>query len=137
LPVESTKLIEAWRATIKGPDKSWVLFENGTCVILMEPEADLSAQATALLREYGPVHAGSSFGDFSTITLADGRGWVVICHHNDILTFVGPDEADPDAQEVAVGLLGRSKRGQDAEQLRVLHVEDKRWPEPDAAPGGR
>jgi len=132
--VERAELIEAWRAIINGPGKSWVLFENGTCVILMEPEADLAAQATALLREYGPVRVGSSFGDFSTITLEDGHGWVVTCHHNDILTFVGPDEASPDAQDVVVGLLGRSKRGQDAEQLRVLHVEDKRHAERGAAP---
>jgi hypothetical protein len=124
--MEGTELVEAWRVTINGPGKSWVLFENGTCVILMEPEADLAAQATALLRAYGPVRAGSSFGDFSTITLEDGRGWVVTRHHNDILTFVGPDEVSRDAEEVVVGLLGRSKRGQDAEDLRVLHVEDKR-----------
>jgi hypothetical protein len=137
LPVEGADLIEAWRATINGPGKSWVLFENGTCVILMEPEADLAAQATALLREYGPVHAGSSFGDFSTITLEDGRGSVVTCHHNDILTFVGPDECSPDAEDVVVGLLGRSKRGQDAEELRVLHVEDKRHAAPGTSEGVR
>lgn len=124
--MEGADLIEAWRATINGPGKSWVLFENGTCVILMKPEADLAAQAIELLREYGPVHAGSSSGDFETITLEDGRGWVVACHHNDILTFVGPDEADENAPDVMVGLIGRSKRGQDADQLRVLHVEDKR-----------
>jgi hypothetical protein len=119
-------LIEAWRAAISGPGKSWVLFENGTCVILMEPEADLAAQAIALLREFGPVHPGSSSGDFGTITLEDGRGWVVTCHHDDILTFVGPDEVDPDAQDVVVGLLGRFKREEDAEKLRVLHAEDMR-----------
>ena len=90
--MQSKTLIDTWQGIINGPDKSWVLFENGTCVILMEPEADLAAQATALLREWGPVHAGSSFGDFSTIKLEDGRGWVVTCHHNDILTYVGPDE---------------------------------------------
>jgi hypothetical protein len=124
--MKGAELIEAWRATINGPSKSWVLFENGTCVIPMEPEADLAAQAIELLREWGPVHAGSSFGDFGTITLDDARGWVVTCHHNDILTFVGPDEVSPDAEDLVVGLHGRSKRGQDAEQLRVLHVEDRR-----------
>ena len=134
--MEGAELVEAWRATINGPGKSWVLFENGTCVILMGPEADLAAQATALLREHGPVHAGSSFGDFSTITLEDDRGWVVTCHHDDILTYVGPDEAGSDTTDVVVGLLGRSKRGQDAEQLRVLHVEDKRHAEPSAAADG-
>src|SRR5262249_42400840 len=93
-----------------------------------------TAQATALLREFGPVNAGSSFGDFTTITLDNDRGWVVACHHNDILTFVSPDEVGPDAEDLVVGLLGRSKRGQDAEELRVLHVEDKRSANQDAPP---
>ena len=124
--MEGTELIEAWRNTINGPDKSWVLIANGTCVILMNPEADLAAQATSLLREWGPVHAGSSFGDFSTISLDDYRGWVVTSHHDDILTFVAPDEVSPNAEDWTIGLLGRSKRGQDAEELRVLHIEDMR-----------
>lgn len=48
-------LVAAWRAIIVGAGKSWVLFEYGTCVILMEPAEDLAEQATALLREWGPV----------------------------------------------------------------------------------
>jgi hypothetical protein len=124
LPVEASELINAWRVALNDPGKSWVVFEQGTCIVLMEPEADLAAQAVALLKEFGPVHAGSSSGDFGVITLDDDRGWVVTCHHNDILTFVGPDEAGIDAEDVAVGLLGRSKREQDAEELRVVHVED-------------
>lgn len=125
--MEGVELVAAWRGIINGPEKSWVLFENGTCVVLMEPAADLATQATDLLREYGPVHVGSSFGDFSTIELDEGRGWVVTCHHNDILTFVAPGEVTPDrASDVLVGLLGRSKRGQDAEELKVIHVEDRR-----------
>ncbi|GAB3965995.1 hypothetical protein GCM10029978_030120 [Actinoallomurus acanthiterrae] len=55
------ELVETWRRIIIGDHKSWVLFANGTCVILMEPEEDLAAQATEILREYGPVsrrHSG-------------------------------------------------------------------------------
>jgi hypothetical protein len=74
--MEGKDLVDAWRSIINGPEKSWVLFAQGTCVILMEPQGDLAAQATALLREWGPVHPGSSSGDFSTITLEDGKGWV-------------------------------------------------------------
>jgi hypothetical protein len=29
------------------------------------------------------------------------------------------------ANDLAVGLLGRSRRGQDAEELRLVHVEDR------------
>jgi len=120
------ELIEAWRAIINGPEKSWVLFENGTCVILTDPQGDLAAQATALLAEWGPVRIGSSFADFAVIELEDGRGWAVTCHHNDILTLVTPDEIKEGASDVAIGLLGRAKRNRDAEELRVLHVEDRR-----------
>ena|SRR5688500_421875 len=125
--MESAKLVAAWRGIIDGPEKSWVLFENGTCVVLMEPGDDLADQATASLREYGPVYPGSSFGDFATIELEDGRGWLVTCHQNDILTYVGQDEVGPEhANDLVVGLLGRSRRGQDAEDLKVIHVEDRR-----------
>ena len=119
-------LVNKWRQIITGDDKSWVLFENGTCVILMEPEEDLAAQAITLMKEWGPVHAGCSAGDFSTITLEDETGWVVTSHHNDILTYVFPAEAADEPSDLSVGLLGRSKRRQDADSLTVIHVEDKR-----------
>jgi hypothetical protein len=125
--MDAAGLIAAWRDIINGPDKSWVLFENGTCVVLVDPGEDLAGQAVALLGEHGPVRPGSSFGDFATITLDDGRGWVVTCHHTDILTYVAADEVGADrASDPVVGLLGRSKRGRDAEELRVVHVEDRR-----------
>ena len=124
--MDSAGLVAAWRDIINSPDKSWVLFENGTCVVLMAPSADLAGQAVELLREHGPVYPGSSFGDFGTITLDDGRGWVVTFHHNDILTYVAPGEVGKGSEnDLAVGPLGRSKRGQDADELRVVHVEDR------------
>jgi hypothetical protein len=120
-------LIEIWRSIILGDQKSWVLFKNGTCVILMEPEADLSTQAVALMKKWGPVHAGCSAGDFGTINLTNALGWVVTSHHNDILTYVGPGEVgQPDATDLVVGLLGRGKRDQDARELEIIHVEDRR-----------
>jgi hypothetical protein len=123
--MEGAALVEAWRGIIRGPDKSWVLSANGTCVILMEPEDDLARQATELLREWGPVHVGSSAADFGIIELRDGQGWAVNGHHNDILTYVAPDEVEPGSTDLVVGLLGRSRRDQDAEELRVPHVEDR------------
>lgn len=120
-------LIEIWRSIIVGNQKSWVLFKNGTCVILVEPEADLSAQALALIKEWGPVQAGCSAGDFGTIGLTNAPGWVVTSHHNDILTYVAPEEVgQPSPSDLVVGLLGRGKRDQDAQELKIIHVEDKR-----------
>jgi hypothetical protein len=66
--------IDVWRRIIIDTGKSWVLFENGTCVILVEPEADLVTQSVDLLKEWGPVHAGSPAGDFGIINLPDDLG---------------------------------------------------------------
>jgi hypothetical protein len=120
-------LIEIWRTVIIGRQKSWVLFRHGTCVILREPEADLSTQALALMREWGPVQVGTSAGDFNVIDPVHAPGWVVTSHHNDIMTYVGPDEiGQPNPGDLYVGLFGREKRDRDAHELEIIHVEEKR-----------
>jgi hypothetical protein len=125
--MNGSNLVEAWRAILGDLDKSWVLFEHGTCVVFTEPGADLVAQAAAILREFGPVGDESAIGDFAaTIPLPDGRGWLVAGHHSDIVTFVGRDEVAPGTPDAAIGRLGRARRALDVEQLRVLHVEDNR-----------
>lgn len=123
--------VTVWRTVIVGDGKSWVLFRQGTCVIFVDPApgTDLAGAARELLAEWGPVHVGSSAGDFSVITLPDGLGWAVTCHHPDVLTWVPPPDEDgpgPAANEVGIGLLGRSLRGRDGEGLEVVHVEDRR-----------
>lgn len=113
-----------WEQIVIGDNKSFVCFSNGTCVILMSPSGDLSHQATELLKEWGPVHAGSPAGDFTVINLQDHPGWVVLSQHNDVLTYVAPSELDQSTNDIAIGLLGRSKRDQDAKDLRIVHVHD-------------
>ena len=72
------------------------------------------------------MHVGSPAGDFNVISLPDGLGWVVTCHHNDILTYVSPDEMEGEPGDLLVGLYGRSKRHQDSQDLQVIHIEDNR-----------
>jgi hypothetical protein len=120
-------LIALWRGIINDNSKSWVLFEHGTCVTLMQPGADLAVQATALLAEWGPMQVGTPSADFNVVELANSQGWVVTCHHPDILAYVPANEANtPQTPEMLIGLIGRSIRAQDAEELNVIHVEDKR-----------
>jgi len=119
--------VEIWRKIIIGDNKSWVLFENGTCVILMEPKEDLTAQAIDIMKEYGPVHVGSSSADMRVTKLTNYPGWVVRGHHPDMLNYVSPDELENDnAEDYVVGLLGRSKREEDSKSLNIIHIEDKR-----------
>lgn len=120
------ELVQIWRDILVGSaEKSWVLFENGTCVILMKPEEDLMKQALELMKKHGPVYPGSPAGDFSVINLQDYPGWIVTCDHPDILTYVSPSEVEEsDRSDLTVGLFGRDKRARDARELRVIHVAD-------------
>ncbi len=118
--------VEIWRKIILGEEKSWVLFENNTVAILMQPETDLSAQAIKLMQSYGKVFVGSPAGDFTVIKLSEHEGWIVTCHHPDILTYVSVEEVGADANDLLIGITGRSKRDNDADQLKIIHVEDKR-----------
>jgi hypothetical protein len=124
--MEEAALVGTWRSIIREPEKSWVLFANGTCVIPTEPGADLARQATELLREWGPVHEEVPDGD-DVVELEDGRGWVVAGPPDHLLNYVAREDAEPDStSDTMIGLLGRSRRGQDAAELRVIHVEDRR-----------
>jgi hypothetical protein len=125
IAVNTEMLVDVWQRLLADPRKSWVLFEHGTCVVLVSPEGELAEQATGILGEFGPVHAGSPAGDFGVIDVSDADGWVVTGDHPDVLTYVAPDEPR-DGSEVAVGLCGRSKRHRDGTELRVVHVEDRR-----------
>ncbi|HEX8228579.1 MAG TPA: hypothetical protein VF826_04620 [Chloroflexia bacterium] len=118
-------LIDTWRRIIVGEGKSWVLFEHGTCVILTSPVEDPAGAATALLKEWGPVVVGTPAGDFNVIALQEDPGWVVTSHHRDILTYVGTDEFEEGAtpDHMIIGLIGRAKRAQDAEELQFIHTE--------------
>lgn len=104
-------------------------------MLFAEAEDDLAEQARALLREWGPVQVGTPSADFDVAALEDVPGWLVTCHHPDIVTYVGPEDGvDSDAAAVMVGLLGRAKRHQDAEEQAIIHVEDARLAHP-RAPG--
>ena len=117
-------MVSEWRRVLEGLDKSWVVFENGTCVALTASQGDLREKAIELLKEWGPVHAGTPAGDFDVVELPDRAGYLVTSHHADILTYVSPGEADEETPEMMVGLIGRAKRDQDAQELKIVHVED-------------
>lgn len=119
-------LVTLWRSIIQGDQKSWVLFEHGTCLILMQAEADLATQARQVMSTWGPVRAGSPAGDFNIISFPDPPGgWIVTGHHPDMLNYVSSEDfTDPNPSHLMIGLLGRGKRDQDAHSLKIVH--DKR-----------
>ena len=119
------KLIDIWQKIIVGDQKSWVLFKNGTVVIFSDAQANLREKAIEIMKEYGPVRAATSSGDFSVIDLITAEGWTVTCHHPDILTYVSPEEMQLNLEDWIIGLFGRSKRNTDALELEIIHIEDK------------
>ena len=119
--------VPIWRAILDNDQKSWVLFEHGTCVIFTEPTSstDLVADACKILSTWGPVMAGTPAADFNVIDLDDPlTGWVVTGHHPDVLNYVSQDSTESGTPDVIVGLLGRGNRDQDAHSLKVIHIED-------------
>lgn len=121
-------LVETLQGIIIGPLRSWVAFRQGSCVVFTRPEGDLEEAARRILREWGPVRGGEEdpSAAFTVVTLPDHPGWIVTCHHPDLLTYVAPEEVGKAASEREVGLFGRSKRERDAAELEVVHVEDCR-----------
>ncbi|MBI1276619.1 MAG: hypothetical protein GC179_00685 [Anaerolineaceae bacterium] len=111
---------EIWHTLIEDTSKSWVVFENGTCVILMQPSADLSQQAKTLLSEYISTTASS---EFSVLELDVVSGWVIGWQHPDILNFVAPYELfEGLPKDMQAGLVGRQHRNDDAEQLKIVYI---------------
>lgn len=123
-PAYRQKLIDVWKKSINGNEKSWVLFENGTCVILLEPEKDLEKQAKEILSKWGKVQIGTPSADFGIITLDSGDGYAVSCHHPEIFTLILKEEGLD--EDFKIGIEGRSHCDCDAEEPKVIHIEDKR-----------
>ena len=119
------KYIEILRHIVVS-EASWVLFANGTVVFLAECSGDLETAAIDLLEKHGPVSVGNPAGDFAVIDLGEDIGWGVTFDHPDLLALVLPSEINAQPSELMIGLLGRTKRGDDAQNLQIAHVEDRR-----------
>ncbi len=126
----SSELISAWKQILKGGEIPWVLFQFGTCVLLPHPQENIKSQACDLLKQWGPVKVGTPSNNFNISLLKNPLwGCLVECHHPDILTYVSQEESINlsliDGLRLHVGCLGRQKRIQDAQTLKIIHVETK------------
>ena len=111
---------------ITGEKESWVLFENGTCVIFTEPQANYKLAATAKLRAAGKAYGGGESGDFSVMKLKDFPGWIVSYSAPGILNYVSPDEFEnKNPSDIAIGMAARKKRNDDTMSGAVIHTEAK------------
>lgn len=118
------EIIEHIKKAINPKFKSWVAFSNGTYIILEDSTVvDSEKKAVEIMKEYGPVHAGSPAGDITTIKLTYTEGWVVGGHHYGMYTYVNPAELPNDKPtDIEVGLAGRQKRDKDGKDLKVIYI---------------
>lgn len=119
-------LISAFKKIVTDQSVSWVLFKNGTCVMLLKPEKNIKDQAIEILRVNGKAMPGSSSADFEVTKIPEINGWVITGDYPGIMMYVSLEEAGNKKKNFEIGLFGRDKRELDAKELKVTHVEDKR-----------
>jgi hypothetical protein len=119
-------MITVIKAIMRGFDGSWVLFAHGTVVGVRAPGGDPAGQGREFLAQHGPVIPGTPAGDFGVHRARQQPGWLVSGHRTEMITYVSPEEVDdPAAADLQIGMLGRAKRGEDARELKILHVNDE------------
>ena len=123
-------LVAIWRQLITDETKSWILFQNGTVVVIDDPPENISEAVISLMDRWGRKSPGMPTGNFTVFALGAVPGWVVTSHFIsgfDILTYVSPKElADADPPADAVGHVGCEKRERDATARVIVHIEEVR-----------
>ena len=120
-------LVQTWQRLLQFDPRPWVVFENGTCVVLADPEDNIEVQAQRILAASGPDGAHPAPSEMNVVTPYEMPGWVVSGHDPNVLVYVGFGEAgSPDTKKEDVALAGRAKLAKDAETLAIIHVEERR-----------
>ncbi len=123
--MEEAELIEHVKLAFY-PKYQWVLFSNGTVVIIDDPtdKENLKEKALTHMKQYGPVYPGCPAGDFSTVELHDTEGWLVSVYGHGMYTYVHPQELENSNPESAlIGLYGRDKRDKDSRELKIIYIK--------------
>lgn len=119
MPQNSEELIEVYKKVIEPKLQNWVVFENGTCVIIYNHKMDLKEEATEVLKKYGNVTAGTPSADFTVMKV--GPGWIVTGDQAGILNYVAENEGEG-KEEPEIGLIGRNKKEQDSKELKIIYI---------------
>jgi len=121
------QLIDNVKKAINPEFNDWVLFSNGTYIILEDTTIkDKKEKAIEIMKENGPVYVGSPSGDMSITKLTNTKGWVVGGDYYGMYTYVDPTELEAkginNPKDIDVGLLGRDKRDKDGKFPKVIFV---------------
>lgn len=122
------ELIKHVKLAINPAFKNWILFKNGTYIIIEDTseEKEIELQGVKKMKKFGPVHVGKPAGDFGTISLNKTKGWVVSGHGYGMYTYVHPTEIENEnPQDHEIGLYGRSKRDLDGLNPEIIYLSSK------------
>ncbi|MBL7945015.1 MAG: hypothetical protein JNN32_03055 [Flavobacteriales bacterium] len=122
-------LLENVKLAINPKFEDWVLFKHGTYIIFDNADtiSDVQAEAIRLMKEFGPVYAGSPAGDFGVTHLNKTEGWVVSGHGYGMYTYVNPSELETKSPtDIEIGTYGRSKRQKDGDNPVIVHINKKK-----------
>ncbi len=125
------ELINHISLAINSNHQDWVVFANGTYIILDDSlKDDPSNNALRIIKEFGPVYRGSPAGDISITKLVKTPGWSVGGHYKGMYTYVHPDEllgaGILDFSDLDVGLYARAKRDKDSRDLKIIYINTRR-----------
>lgn len=118
-------LLNHIKLTINPKFQDWVLFKNGTYIIFdnIDIIPDLKSEAIKSMKEFGPVYAGGSAGDFGVTHLNNTEGWIVSGHGYGMYTYVNPSELKSEKpNDAEIGLFGRNKRDLDGKNPVIIHI---------------
>lgn len=118
--MDNNAVVGIYKKVIEPNLKNWVVFEQGTCVILYHSRGDLEDAAKEVLQKYGNAHPGTPSADFTVIKV--DSGWIVAGDQPGILNYVAEDEGE-NRQDFEIGLIGREKKEKDLKELKIIHTE--------------
>lgn len=116
-------LINLWSEVVANGN-SWVLFQNGTCVIFPQDE-------TAMIKDLRRVAKDRLASlEIQSLVVAElrgqGKGWCANCGDDFILTYV--PHANPYESRYEWMMAARLCQQADQQQLKIIHVENKGGP---------
>lgn len=76
------------------------------------------------MKEFGPVRPASEAADFGIVDLVNTKGWFVTGHGYGMYTYVNPHELSSNPHDVEIGVIGRSKRHVDSEEMKIIYVRN-------------
>lgn len=124
--MDETGLIENIKLALNPKVSYWVSFSNGTVIIFdsLTKDANIKEKAIKYMKEFGPVWPASEAADFGIVDLVSTKGWLVTGHGYGMYTYVHPQELSSNPHDVEIGVIGRSKRHKDSEEMKIIYVKD-------------